>query len=113
MPVFKTGAINHSATSPQLLQFYYSLGGSRRHSALGVGEGVHEFLFERRLRPAPNSGSLRGNGVRLVDDSFRILGRGETCAAALERLIVRQEMYDRAESARGGFQFVNFQGKFR
>ena len=25
MPVFKTGAINHSATSPRLLQFYYSL----------------------------------------------------------------------------------------
>ena len=24
MPVFKTGAINHSATSPDLLQFYYS-----------------------------------------------------------------------------------------
>ena|SRR5215469_2536438 len=25
IPVFKTGAINHSATSPELLQFYYSL----------------------------------------------------------------------------------------
>jgi hypothetical protein len=24
MPVFKTGAINHSANSPALLQFYYS-----------------------------------------------------------------------------------------
>ncbi len=24
MPVFKTGAINHSANSPRLLQFYYS-----------------------------------------------------------------------------------------
>ena len=24
LPVFKTGAINHSATSPELLQFYYS-----------------------------------------------------------------------------------------
>jgi hypothetical protein len=26
MPVFKTGAINHSATSPQQLQFYYRNG---------------------------------------------------------------------------------------
>ena len=25
MPVFKTGAINHSATSPGLQQFYYTL----------------------------------------------------------------------------------------
>ena len=27
MPVFKTGAINHSATSPDLLQFYYRMSG--------------------------------------------------------------------------------------
>jgi hypothetical protein len=31
MPVFKTGAINHSATSPELLQFYYSLPLSHPH----------------------------------------------------------------------------------
>jgi hypothetical protein len=28
MPVFKTGAINHSATSPELLPFYYTVAGS-------------------------------------------------------------------------------------
>jgi hypothetical protein len=37
MPVFKTGAINHSATSP-LLQFYYSfLRAGRAYFAVGAG----------------------------------------------------------------------------
>ena len=79
---------------------------------LGGGELTNS--GSSQLGPAPHSGSLRRNGASLIHESgLRILGRGKSRAAALWRFVVRQEMNDRAESARGGFQFVDFQGKLR
>ncbi len=43
MPVFKTGAINHSATSPQLLQFYYS-----KRLSHEIGKYFPSFLAAKR-----------------------------------------------------------------
>ena len=42
MPVFKTGAINHSATSPELLQFYYSLQGCMKQVAFPAFRIAHD-----------------------------------------------------------------------
>src|SRR5580704_5010428 len=49
MPVFKTGAINRSATSPQLLQFYYTLRGCMKQRMgarrrLSCSVWVHQYL---------------------------------------------------------------------
>ena len=55
-PVFKTGAINHSATSPELLLFYYRTGAadlrsdrSRKGGPLPQPVGFPALLFLQRL----------------------------------------------------------------
>jgi hypothetical protein len=61
MPVFKTGAINHSATSPRFSQFYYT-----RNSTAGTGvhrttsnEGGLSFVAELSFpRAHPASGVI-------------------------------------------------------
>ena len=55
MPVFKTGAINRSATSPELLQFYYStrfpLASAYNSPAEPYG-GFQHRLFQPITRPS-------------------------------------------------------------